>query len=64
MNEWEWQLLEDKPLIDHLTIISGRGEIEIKLGDRIRLRPNARGDVMDLALAGKVALVEAMATTS
>ncbi|MGA3349037.1 MAG: hydrogenase maturation protease [Candidatus Sulfotelmatobacter sp.] len=54
MNEWEWQLLEDKSAIDHLEI-SG---VEIKQGSRVRLRPRPGGDVMDIALTGQVATIE------
>jgi hydrogenase maturation protease len=54
MNEWEWQLLEEKTAIDHLEI-SGA---EVKTGSRVRLRPRKGGDVMDIALAGQIATVE------
>lgn len=54
MNEWEWQLLEEKTAIDHLEI-SG---IEVRAGSRVRLCPRPGGDVMDIALAGQVATVE------
>jgi len=54
MNEWEWQLLEEKTAIDHLEI-SG---VEVKTGSRVRLRPRKGGDVMDIALAGQIATVE------
>jgi hypothetical protein len=60
MNEWEWQLLEDKTLLDRVTIPGRFCDFEIKQGDRIRLRPRARGDVFDLALNGKIAVVEAI----
>lgn len=56
MNEWEWQLLEDKTPVDRLTI----GDGEVKVGDRVRLRPGKRGDVLDIALAGQAALVESI----
>lgn len=56
MNEWEWQLLEDKTVLDHITI-SG---VMVRQGDRVRLRPRARGDVLDLALAEKTAVVESI----
>lgn len=56
MNEWEWQLLEDKTLVDRLTV----GGAEIKAGDRVRLRPRKGGDVLDIALAGQIALVESI----
>jgi hypothetical protein len=55
MNEWEWQLLEDKTP-GHV-VVAG---IELKPGDRVRLKPRAGGDVFDLALAGKTAVVEAI----
>ena len=54
MNEWEWQLLEEKTLVDHLEI-SG---VEVRTGSRVRLRPRKGGDVMDIALAGQVATIE------
>ena len=60
MNEWEWQLLEDKTLLDHVCIAGPAGEIEVKQGDRIRLKPHAGGDIFDLALSGKIAVVEAI----
>ncbi len=56
MNEWEWQLLEDKTLLDHV-LVAG---VELKQGDRVRLKPRAGGDIFDLALAGKTAVVEAI----
>jgi hydrogenase maturation protease len=54
MNEWEWQVLEEKTPLDHLEI-SG---IEVRTGSRVRLRPRKGGDVMDIALAGQVATIE------
>ncbi len=56
MNEWEWQVLEDKTLVDHLTI----GGAEVRVGDRVRLRPRTGGDVFDIALAGQTALIESL----
>jgi hydrogenase maturation protease len=54
MNEWEWQLLEEKTSVDRLEI-SG---VEVRTGSRVRLRPRKGGDVMDIALAGQIATVE------
>jgi hydrogenase maturation protease len=54
MNEWEWQLLEEKTPVDHLEI-SG---VEVRTGSRVRLRPRNGGDVMDIALAGQIATIE------
>jgi hypothetical protein len=54
MNEWEWQLLEEKTSLDHLEI-SG---VQVRTGSRVRLRPRRGGDVMDIALAGQIATIE------
>jgi hypothetical protein len=56
MNEWEWQLLEEKTSVESINV-SG---VEVKAGERVRLRPRAGGDIFDLALAGQVALVESI----
>jgi hypothetical protein len=56
MNEWEWQLLEDKPSIDHVTV----NGVEFRIGDRVRLHPRKGGDIMDVALAGKIAIIESL----
>ncbi len=34
------------------------GPAEIRAGDRVRLRPRGRADILDLALAGKTATVD------
>jgi hypothetical protein len=36
------------------------GPAEIRQGDRVRLRPRGRADIIDLALAGMAATVEAI----
>ena len=36
------------------------GPCEIRQGDRVRLRPRGRADILDLALAGKTATVESI----
>jgi len=56
MNEWEWNLLEAKSALDTLRI----GEAEVKVGDRVRLRPGKRADIFDMALAGKTAVIESI----
>lgn len=56
MNEWEWQLLEDKAPLDSIRVAG----VEVKVGDLVRLRPKKGGDIMDLALAGKAAIVESI----
>ncbi len=56
MNEWEWQLLEDKTALEHVRIAG----VDIKQGDRVRLKPRPGADVFDIVLAGKTAVVEAI----
>jgi hydrogenase maturation protease len=56
MNEWEWNLLEAKSPLDTLRI----GEADVKVGDRVRLRPGKRADIFDMALAGKTAVIESI----
>jgi hypothetical protein len=56
VNQWEWQLLEERTLLEQVAIAG----VNLKQGDRVRLRPRAGGDVFDLALAGKVAVIEAI----
>ena len=56
MNEWEWQLLEDKTPMSALEI----GGVQVQCGDRVRLNPKAGGDIFDLALKGKIAAVESI----
>jgi hypothetical protein len=56
MNEWEWQLLEEKPTLDSVTI----GGVECRAGSRVRVRPRPGADIMDIALAGKVGIVESI----
>jgi hydrogenase maturation protease len=56
MNEWEFNLLEDKPSLESATI----GKAEVRIGDHVRLCPRDGGDIFDLALAGKIATVESI----
>ncbi len=56
MNAWEFQLLEEKTTLESVRV----GSVELKDGDRIRLMPRAGGDIFDLALAGQIAVIEAI----
>lgn len=56
MNEWEFQLLEDKTPRPSL-LVSG---VALRPGDTARLHPRAGGDVLDLALSGQTATIESM----
>ncbi len=56
MNEWEFQLLEDKPALDRIAIQG----VECAPGARVRLCPRAGGDIMDVVLAGKIGIIESI----
>ena len=56
MNEWEWQALEDKTTVEWLDVQG----VQVRRGERVRLRPRAGGDVFDLALEGKIATIESI----
>jgi hypothetical protein len=56
MNEWEWQLLEEKTTVESVLVCG----VDIRQGMRVRLKPRAGGDIFDLALKGKTAVVEAI----
>jgi len=56
MNEWEWQLLEERTPLEHV-LVSG---VKLKQGDHVVLRPRSGGDIFDLALAGKIAVIESI----
>jgi hypothetical protein len=51
-----WNPEADRRRLECLHIGAG----EIRPGDRVRLRPRGRADILDLALAGKEATVEAI----
>ncbi|MGB7922561.1 MAG: hypothetical protein WCF57_04895 [Pyrinomonadaceae bacterium] len=56
MNEWEWQLLEETTPVEGVRV----GGVELKQGDRVRLRPRGRSDIFDIALAGQIAIIESI----
>lgn len=56
MNEWEWQLLEDRSAVERIEI----GGEEVKAGDRVRLAPRKGGDILDIALRGQIATIESI----
>jgi hypothetical protein len=51
-----WDPLQERPRLDRVCV----GNAEIKPGDRVRLRPLGRADIMDLALDGKTAAVDSI----
>ena len=57
MNEWEWQLLEDRTTLNTVVVVAGR---EIRPGDRVRLKPRSGADVFDLAFVDRIAIIESI----
>ena len=45
-----------KTRLNHVTVDG----VELKSGDRVRIRPQGRADVMDIALNGKAAVIESI----
>ena len=56
MDELEWQLLEEHDRLESCKV----GDVDVRIGDRVRLRPRAGGDIFDLALADQVAIIESI----
>jgi hypothetical protein len=56
MNELNWHLLEDKAPLDFVEVAGA----SLKKGDRVRLMPREGGDILDLALAGRIAVIESV----
>jgi hypothetical protein len=52
----EWSEEQDKKSMDAVSIFG----VPVKAGDRVRLWPQKSADIMDMALKGKVAIVEAI----
>lgn len=57
MDELAFDLLEDHETIDTIKIADGSN---VRKDDRVVLRPRAGGDIFDIALAGKIGIVEAI----
>ncbi|HZZ29806.1 MAG TPA: hypothetical protein VFE46_17555 [Pirellulales bacterium] len=56
MDAFTWNELEQRPPVDLLRHLG----VELRAGSKVRLWPKQNGDIMDLALAGKVATIEAI----
>jgi hypothetical protein len=52
----EWNPLAEKPAVESVRIFG----VELRVGDRVRLWPQKKADIIDMALEGKVALIEAI----
>ena len=58
MTEWSFESASESNSapVESISIFG----IELKLGDRVRLWPQKTADIMDMALKGKVAVIEAI----
>ena len=55
MNDWDFGPMENTPV--EVVRIFG---VEVRCGDRVRLWPQNVADILDMALTGKVAIIEAI----
>jgi hypothetical protein len=51
-----WAAIDDKPRLASVRV----AEAELTIGDRVRLNPKGRADIMDLVLKDRVAVIEAI----
>lgn len=51
-----WDLESDRRIVESVRV----GPVELRCGSRVRLRPRGRADIMDMVLAGKAAIIEAI----
>jgi hypothetical protein len=51
-----WSPFEFEPAIEVIHV----GGVEFRVGDRVRLEPRKSADIMDLALANQIAVIEAI----
>jgi len=51
-----WDPDADRPRLESVHV----GAAQLRAGDRVRLRPRRRADIMDMALDGKAATIEAI----
>ncbi len=53
----DWNPLEETKAAPESVRVFG---IELRVGDRVRLWPQKKADILDMALSGKVAIIEAI----
>jgi hypothetical protein len=54
VDELDWRLLEDREPLDRIEIAG----VTVERGARVLLKPRPGGDILDTALAGRVAIIE------
>ena len=53
----EWNPFEEAKVAPEAVRVFG---VEVRVGDRVRLWPQKRADILDVAVMGKVAIIEAI----
>ncbi len=53
----EWNPFEEAKVAPEAVRVFG---VDVRVGDRVRLWPQKRADILDVAVAGKVAVIEAI----
>jgi deoxycytidine triphosphate deaminase len=53
----EWNPLEETSAAPESVRVFG---VDLRVGNRVRLRPQKKADIMDMALTGKIAVIEAI----
>ncbi len=53
----DWNPLEEAKAAPESVRVFG---VELRVGDRVRLCPTKKADIMDMALTGKIAVIEAI----
>ena len=56
MYEIDWKNLEERPQLESVRHFG----VELRAGDRVRVWPKQSADIMDMALKGKTATIEAI----
>jgi hypothetical protein len=51
-----WDPFAERPPVDAVRVFG----VEVRKGDRVRLWPQKKADIIDMAMEGKVAIVEAI----
>jgi hypothetical protein len=52
----DWDALAENTRLELINVDG----VDLRQGDQVRLRPRAGGDILDLALAGKIATIESI----
>jgi hypothetical protein len=59
IDEWN-PFAEEKAPPESVRIGTAEGGVYLRVGDRVRIWPQKTADIMDLALTGKLAIIEAI----